>query len=192
LAYPALRGANQLLNAAGVLAVLEAMRQQLPVTAQAIRLGLSLVEWPGRFQILPGQPAIVLDVAHNPHATAALAHNLDAMGFYPATHAVVGAMLDKDISGLFKRLLPLVDHWYFCDLPTPRAASASHLHEVWRATLPPNKASAVEASGPSEALALAMSRSDPADRILVFGSFFTVGGVLQQGIPGRLTANLPT
>ena len=192
LAYPALRGANQLLNAAGVLAVLEAMRQQLPVTAQAIRLGLSLVEWPGRFQILPGQPAIVLDVAHNPHATAALAHNLDAMGFYPATHAVVGAMLDKDISGLFKRLLPLVDHWYFCDLPTPRAASASHLHEVWRATLPPNKASAVEASGPSEALALAMSRADPADRILVFGSFFTVGGVLQQGIPGRLTANLPT
>jgi dihydrofolate synthase / folylpolyglutamate synthase len=83
LAYPALRGANQLLNAAGVLAVLEAMRPQLPVTAQAIRLGLSLVEWPGRFQILPGQPSIVLDVAHNPHATAALAHNLDAMGFLP-------------------------------------------------------------------------------------------------------------
>ena len=192
LAYPALRGANQLLNAAGVLAVLEAMRPQLPVTAQAIRLGLSLVEWPGRFQILPGQPAIVLDVAHNPHATAALAHNLDAMGFYPGTHAVVGAMLDKDLPGLFKRLLPLVEHWYFCDLPTPRAATAAHLHQVWQASSPPAKATAVEVDSPSAALALALGRADPADRILVFGSFFTVGGVLQQGIPGRLTADLPT
>ena len=192
LAYPALRGANQLLNAAGVLAVLEAMRPQLPVTAQAIRLGLSLVEWPGRFQILPGQPAIVLDVAHNPHATAALAHNLDAMGFYPGTHAVVGAMLDKDLAGLFKRLLPLVEHWYFCDLPTPRAATAAHLHQVWQAASPPAKATAVEVDSPSAALALALGRADPADRIIVFGSFFTVGGVLQQGIPGRLTADLPT
>jgi dihydrofolate synthase/folylpolyglutamate synthase len=192
LAYPALRGANQLLNAAGVLAVLEALRPQLPVTAQAIRLGLSLVEWPGRFQILPGQPAIVLDVAHNPHATAALAHNLDAMGFYPGTHAVVGAMLDKDLPGLFKRLLPLVEHWYFCDLPTPRAATAAQLHQVWQASSPPAKATAVEVDSPSAALALALRRADPADRILVFGSFFTVGGVLQHGIPGRLTADLPT
>jgi dihydrofolate synthase/folylpolyglutamate synthase len=134
----------------------------------------------------------VLDVAHNPHAAAALAHNLDAMGFYPGTHAVVGAMLDKDLPGLFKRLMPLVEHWYFCDLPTPRAASAAHLREVWQACQPPTTATAVEATSPSEALTLALGRADPADRILVFGSFFTVGGVLQQGIPGRLTADLPT
>ncbi len=189
LAYPALRGANQLLNAAGVLAVLEVLRTRLPVTAQAIRLGLSLVEWAGRFQILPGQPAIVLDVAHNPHAAAALAHNLDAMGFYPNTHAVVGAMQDKDLAGLLKRLLPLVDHWYFCDLPTPRAASAAQLRQVWQAQNPPANATAAEFRTPSEALASAQERADPADRILVFGSFFTVGGVLEQGIPGRLNAN---
>jgi dihydrofolate synthase/folylpolyglutamate synthase len=66
---------NQLVNAAGVLAALQALRERLPVTAQAIRLGLSRVEWAGRFQMLPGQPALVLDVAHNPHAVAALAHN---------------------------------------------------------------------------------------------------------------------
>ncbi len=188
LAYPALRGANQLLNAAGVLAALELLRTRLPVTAQAIRLGLSLVEWPGRFQILPGQPAIVLDVAHNPHAAAALAHNLDAMGYHPVTHAVVGAMLDKDLGGLFKRLMPLVERWYFCDLPTPRAASAAQLHAAWRAQNPSDQAQAFEFSGPSEALAQALLQADPADRIVVFGSFFTVGGVLQQGIPGRLTA----
>jgi dihydrofolate synthase/folylpolyglutamate synthase len=192
LAYPALRGANQLLNAAGVLAVLEAMRPSLPVTAQAIRLGLSLVEWVGRFQILPGQPAIVLDVAHNPHAASALVHNLDAMGFYPRTHAVMGAMMDKDLPGMFKRLMPLVDHWYFCDLPTPRAASAAQLQAFWQTQQPLATATSSQSASPSEALALAMSRADPTDRILVFGSFFTVGGVLQVGIPGRLTANQQT
>ena len=192
LAYPSLRGANQLLNASAALAALEALRERLPLGAQEVRSGLVMVELPGRFQVLPGRPAVILDVAHNPHATAALAHNLDAMGFYPGTHAVVGAMLDKDLPGLFKRLLPLVEHWYFCDLPTPRAATAAHLHQVWHASSPPAKATAVEVDSPSAALALALGRADPADRILVFGSFFTVGGVLQQGIPGRLTADLPT
>ena len=192
LAYPALRGANQMLNAAGVLAVMEALRQQLPVTAQAIRAGLSTVQWPGRFQILPGQPAIVLDVAHNPHAASALAHNLDAMGFYPRTHAVLGAMADKDIAGLLKRLLPLVECWYFCDLPTPRAASAVHLQTAWQSLSPPSTSQASLFAGPQQALSNAMAAADPADRILVFGSFFTVGGVLQHGIDGRLPAYLPT
>jgi dihydrofolate synthase/folylpolyglutamate synthase len=188
LAYPALRGANQLLNAAGVIAVMEAMRAQLPVTAQAIRAGLSMVAWPGRFQILPGQPAIVLDVAHNPHAAAALAHNLDAMGFYPRTHAVVGAMADKDLAGLLRRMMPLVDCWYFCDLPSPRAASAHDLKTVWQSMKPAASSTAITCSGPSEATCLALLAADPADRILIFGSFFTVGGVLQHGIEGRLPA----
>jgi len=65
MSYPALRGANQLLNASGVIAALEALRPRLPVSAQAIRTGLALVELPGRFQIVPGQPTLVLDVAHN-------------------------------------------------------------------------------------------------------------------------------
>ena len=96
LAYPALRGANQLVNAAGVLAALTALRDRLPVTAQAVRNGLAFVELPGRFQIIPGQPTLVLDVAHNPHSVAALTANLDAMGYFPTTHAVFGAMADKD------------------------------------------------------------------------------------------------
>ncbi len=100
LAYPALRGANQLLNASGVLAVFEALREWLPISAQAVRNGLATVELAGRFQILPGQPAVVLDVAHNPQAAAALAFNLDQMGFFPRTHAVFGAMRDKDIAGM--------------------------------------------------------------------------------------------
>ena len=133
LAYPALRGANQLLNASGVLAALEALRSRLPVTAQAVRNGLAMVELPGRFQIVPGQPSLVLDVAHNPHAVAALTANLDAMGFFPTTHAVFGAMADKDLAPMFAKIGPLVDRWYFTDLPTPRAASAQALLEKWQA-----------------------------------------------------------
>lgn len=188
LAYPALRGANQLLNASGVLAAFEALRQKLPVTAQAIRTGLALVDLPGRFQIVPGQPTLVLDVAHNPHSVAALALNLDAMGFYPATHAVFGAMGDKDLDAMFARMAPLVDHWHFTDLPTPRAATAEALAARWRAS--PSHRAAVPVNthaNPRDALRGAVAAADPADRILVFGSFFTVGGVLQDGVP-RLQA----
>ena len=90
------------------------------------------MELPGRFQIVPGEPTLVLDVAHNPHAVAALAVNLDAMGFYPATHAVFGAMADKDLAAMLRRMEPLVDRWYFTDLPTPRAASAQDLQALWK------------------------------------------------------------
>ena len=187
LAYPALRGANQLLNASGVLAAFEALRQRLPVTAQAIRNGLAMVELPGRFQILPGEPTLVLDVAHNPHSVAALTANLDAMGFYPTTHAVFGAMGDKDLAPMLARIGPLVDRWYFTDLPTPRAASAQSLLEKWRA-LPGRRDVPVSThASPEDALRAAAATAEPADRILVFGSFYTVGGVLKQGIP-RLAA----
>lgn len=183
MAYPALRGANQLLNASGVLAAFEALRQRLPVTAQAVRNGLAMVELPGRFQIVPGQPTLVLDVAHNPHSVAALAANLDAMGFYPATHAVFGAMADKDLAPMFAKMGPLVDRWYFTDLPTARAASAQDLLARWQALPGRRDVPAGTHASPRDALAAAVEGADPADRILVFGSFFTVGGVLQQGVP---------
>ena len=187
LAYPALRGANQLLNAAGVLAALTALRERLPVTAQAVRVGLSMVELPGRFQIVPGQPALVLDVAHNPHSVAALAENLDAMGFYPCTHAVFGAMADKDLAPMLARVSPMIDKWYFTDLPTARAATGEALRAKWRAleTRPDVTANAYK--NPEEALQAAVKAADPADRIVVFGSFFTVGGILKGGVP-RLSA----
>ena len=187
LAYPALRGANQLVNASGVLAALTALREQLPVTAQAVRNGLAFVELPGRFQIIPGQPTLVLDVAHNPHSVAALTANLDAMGYYPTTHAVFGAMADKDLAPMLARILPLVDRWYFTDLPTPRAASAAALQDFWQAQNPRPNVTAAAFADPMQALQAAIAAADPADRIVVFGSFYTVGGVLQQGVP-RLQA----
>lgn len=183
LAYPGLRGANQLANAAGVMAALEAMHRELPVTAQAIRVGLGLVTLPGRFQIVPGQPSLVLDVAHNPHAVAALAENLDAMGFFPTTHAVFGAMSDKDFAGILQRMDPMVDRWYFTDLPTPRAASAAQLEAVWRATTQRTDVQTQGFANPQSALDAAIAAAKPTDRIVAFGSFYTVGGILQHGTP---------
>ena len=191
LAYPALRGANQLVNAAGVLAALEALHPRLPVTAQAVRNGLAMVELPGRFQIVPGQPTLVLDVAHNPHAVAALAENLDAMGYYPVTHAVFGAMADKDLRPMFERVGPLIDRWYFTDLPLPRAAPALDLAAIWQGVNRRSDVAFSRHTDPMAALAAAVAQADPADRIVVFGSFHTVGGVLQAGVPRLSGTHLP-
>jgi dihydrofolate synthase/folylpolyglutamate synthase len=192
LAYPALRGANQLLNAAGVLSALTALRDRLPVTAQAVRAGLLMVDLPGRFQIVPGQPTLVLDVAHNPHAVAALTANLDAMGYFPTTHAVFGAMADKDLATMLARIGPVIDKWYFTDLPTERALPGTELMQRWQAQNTRKDASASVHPDPESALQAALAGADPADRIVVFGSFYTVGGVLKDGVPRLSARHLPT
>jgi dihydrofolate synthase/folylpolyglutamate synthase len=190
MGYPALRGANQLLNASAAIAALDSLRTRLPVTAQAVRTGLALVELPGRFQIVPGQPTLVLDVAHNEQSVGALAVNLDAMGFYPRTQAVFGAMQDKDIPALLARMSPLVDVWHLCALPTARAAAPAALAAAVSAALaaqprpaglPPVQV--LQHEGPAQALQAAAAAADPADRIVVFGSFLTVGGVMKAGLP---------
>jgi dihydrofolate synthase/folylpolyglutamate synthase len=184
LGYPALRGANQLLNACAVLAALEALRDRLPVSAQEARNGLVMVELPGRFQVLPGRPTVILDVAHNPHAAATLAQNLDNMGFHRYTFAVFGSMHDKDIDGVIAQMKDRVDHWNVTDLPLPRAATADQLKErllasgIAPSTEPGAEKSIQAFSSPAEAFADAMSRAGENDRIAVFGSFFTVAGVM--------------
>ncbi len=174
LAYPALRGANQLLNASAVIAALMALHDRLPVSAQDIRNGFALVELPGRFQVLPGKPSIVLDVAHNPHAAATLAQSLDKMGYHPYTYAVFGAMADKDIEGVLKPMMDLVDYWYCTDLPTARAAKGIDLAKQIQGL---GKEAEVF-SGAGSAYQMALDKAGEGDRIVVFGSFYTVAGVM--------------
>ena len=109
---------------------------------------------PGRFQIVPGQPSLILDVAHNPPAVAALAENLDAMGFFPNTHAVFGAMADKDYVAMLQRMDPMVEHWYFTDLPTPRAATAAQMDDAWSAHTKRLDARGREFADPQQAVAV--------------------------------------
>lgn len=176
LPYPALRGANQLLNASGALAALEALAPRLPVSQQAVRQGLLTVQLPARFQVLPGQPAIVLDVAHNPHAAAVLAQNLDMMGFYPETHAVFGMLGDKDIAGVVQKVASRIDHWYIAATPGMRGASASQISNCVRAAAPDS--AVTEYASFAAALHAARERAKPDDRILAFGSFLSVAEVL--------------
>ena len=214
LAYPSLRGANQLLNVTAALAGLESLREKLVVPQQAVRLGLQM-SLPGRLQILPGHPTIVLDVAHNPHAAAALGQNLDGMSYFPQTHAVFGMLRDKDIAGVVAKMASRVDHWYCATLEGPRGVEGGHLAEIVRAALPtgpkktmvstsairikaPNRIPAVAArrspipvkekppvtvasfDDPVQAFAEAQKQASGDDRIVVFGSFKTVGPVLKD------------
>jgi dihydrofolate synthase / folylpolyglutamate synthase len=177
LAFPALRGDRQLDNASCALAALDALRPRLPVAMQDIRRGLAEVELTGRFQVLPGRPTVVLDVAHNPQAAQVLADNLGGMSFHPRTWAVFGMMRDKDIAGVVVALRQRVDHWLLATLDSPRAATADELAAIL-----------VEAgiSGPlptfasaAAAFAAARERAGEDDRILAFGSFLTVADVLR-------------
>jgi len=70
---------------------------------QDIRNGLAQVQLPARFQVLPGRPTVVLDVAHNPQAARVLAEKPRGMGFYPETYGVFGMLRDKDIEGVCRR-----------------------------------------------------------------------------------------
>jgi dihydrofolate synthase/folylpolyglutamate synthase len=180
LPYPALRGANQLLNAAAALAALESLHERLPVSAQDIRNGLLLVELPGRFQMLPGRPAVILDVAHNPHAAAVLAENLDRMGDaeleFKRTRAVFGMLRDKDVAAVVRHLKGSIDEWHVTDLPGPRGAAAAALAAIIATEQP--WAEVREHASPRAAFAAAQEASGPDDRIVVFGSFLTVADVM--------------
>jgi dihydrofolate synthase/folylpolyglutamate synthase len=177
LAFPALRGPRQLDNAACVLTALDALRGSLPVAMQDIRRGLLEVELAGRFQVLPGRPTVVLDVAHNPQAAHVLAASLGDMAFHPATWVVFGMMRDKDIAGVIDAMRHRVDHWLPASLPAPRGATAAELAEALSSTGVANIACTFASA--ADAFAHARSQAGENDRIVAFGSFITVADVLR-------------
>ena len=177
LPMPALRGVPQLGNAACAIAAIDALRDRLPVPSGALRDALVGVELPGRFQVLPGRPTRVLDVAHNPQAARALADTLGAMGFHPSTFAVFGMLADKDIEGVVAAMRGRVDRWFVAPLPGPRGASADRLVEALVRDGVPRAAIRADADVAS-AWRAALAAAGEADRIVAFGSFLTVAAVL--------------
>jgi dihydrofolate synthase/folylpolyglutamate synthase len=177
---PALRGDYQLANAAGALMVLELLRERFPVDQGAVRSGLASVQLPGRFQVLPGLPLQILDVAHNPHGARALAHNLRQQPCAGRTLAVLAMLADKDIPAVVKAMAGVVDAWYLAALEVPRAASLQHLQEALQQALP----TAVFQTCPGVAAARrrALSEAASEDRIVIFGSFYTVAAALAEAV----------
>jgi dihydrofolate synthase/folylpolyglutamate synthase len=192
LPYPALRGLHQLRNASACLAALDTLRGRLPVTMSNIRHGLLDVVWPGRFQVLPGRPVTILDVAHNPAAAVVLAACLDSMGRAHKTYAVFAMLRDKDIAGVARVLSPYVDVWLAASISTQRGASAdeiAHALEAVGAVRGEGQAEGQEEKGagnelihrfpsPAAAYSYACKRAGVNDRICVFGSFHTVAEAL--------------
>jgi dihydrofolate synthase/folylpolyglutamate synthase len=176
LAHPALRGAVQLRNAAAAICALDCLREKLPLGMQDIRRGLAEVTLPARFQVLPGRPQVILDVAHNPQAAQVLADNLAISAFAPETIAVCGMLRDKDTAGVLRalqdELRPRITRWHLASLGGPRGASADELAK--------HVHGAVECfASPASAFAAALSRANENDKIVVFGSFLTVGEVME-------------
>ena len=176
LPYPALRGTCQLGNAAAAITALECLRERLPVAVNDLRAGLLQVDNPGRFQVLPGRPVVILDVAHNPQAARALAASLESMGRAGRTLAVFAMLKDKDIAGVVNALKSGIAHWYIAGLGGARGAGVAELERA----LAGAAVSAVTAcDGVAAAYMQACDMAAENDRIVVFGSFFTVAAVMQ-------------
>jgi len=172
LAHPALRGAMQLRNASAALMALDCLRERLPLAMQDVRRGLAEVALPGRFQMLPGRPQVVLDVAHNPEAAAVLAANLGDSGYARQTIAVFGMLRDKDIAGVVRVMASRITRWHLATLGGPRGAEAGFLEKILiqeKIQAPVHAHANVGA-----ALAAAKSEAGESDKIVVFGSFLTV------------------
>ena len=190
LGYPALRGANQLLNASGVLAAFEALRERVPITAQAVRTGFALVELPGPLPDRPGsadpdprrrsQPACGRD-------TGAQSRPDGVLSAHPCRlrrDARQGPAGDPGVAGTAGRSLAL--HRPAGTARGTRRRPRRHARAPDGRKGPGPVAVSCHAD-PASALAAAVETADPADRIVVFGSFYTVGGVLEGGLP-RLSA----
>ncbi len=173
LPWPRLRGRHQRDNAALVLMALECLSQALPVSQGAVRLGLDTAILPGRFQVLPGTPTLVLDVAHNPQGAASLSNNLRALKQGGRLHAVLGVLADKDAAGMVRPLVDLVDAWYLARPQSPRGLPAEALRE--RLLQAGVERPIAVLDGVAEALVQARGQAGQEDQVLIFGSFITVG-----------------
>lgn len=138
---------------------------------QDVRRGLAEVELPGRFQVLPGRPQVIFDVAHNPQAARALAHNLAGSGFAPETLAVCGMLRDKDIGGVVRELASSVTRWHVASLPGPRGATAAQIAAFLQGDVHQH-------DSPASAFEAARAVAHEGDKIVVFGSFLTVADVM--------------
>jgi dihydrofolate synthase/folylpolyglutamate synthase len=176
LPLPALRGSFQVRNAAAAVAALESVADRLPLSTVALREGLLSVRLPGRFEVHPGPVTLIFDVAHNPEAARGLAENLAQLAAGEGrTFAVFSMLRDKDIAAVARTLAPQIAAWHCAPLDGERAASADEI------------AAQLAAAGVSDArahaslvgaLAAAGAAARHGDRILVFGSFYTVAALL--------------
>lgn len=178
LPSPSLPGRIQYDNAASVLAALRSLRDLLPLEENAIHAGLIRAKVPARFQRLAGEVECIFDVAHNPDAARVLAANLEAMPAKGRTLGVFAMFKDKAVEEVALTLAVQLDVWHLGATEGPRGQNAAALAERIRKTVP--QARTFEHSSVAEAYRAARREAHPGDRVVIFGSFQTVGAVLKD------------
>jgi dihydrofolate synthase/folylpolyglutamate synthase len=176
LPLPVLRGSYQISNACAALAVLTVLHDRLPVDLGAIKRGLLEVDWPCRFQVLPGKPQVVLDVGHNPHAVRAMVANLRQLPFAEQRYAVFSMLEDKDLESVADLAQSDFDGWMVAGLSMARGQSGARLAERLAARGVKNIKVFDDIA---QAWKAALSQASENDRIVVFGSFHTVAEVME-------------
>jgi dihydrofolate synthase/folylpolyglutamate synthase len=173
---PALGGDVQFGNASTTIAALLELHTRLPLSRESLAAGLAAVALPGRYhRIAEGELEWVLDVAHNPAAARVLATNLRAVRGAGRTLAVCGMLADKDVPAVLDELAGCAELWFAATTAGARGLSDAELaNRAHTAGIEMQPAGAV-----AEAMRLAASRARPGDRIVVFGSFHTVGPALE-------------
>jgi len=171
-----LTGDFQLNNAACAVRAVQHLDKTLPVLQANIHAALAQVKLPGRFQKIQSNPLIIADVAHNPQAAKSLAHNLKSLPCAGKTLAVFAMLADKDIEGVISQVAPIISQWYVADTHSARGATALHLQKALKKQ---NDNINVQLfTKVSLALAAACKDADKNDRIIVFGSFYTVADAI--------------
>jgi dihydrofolate synthase/folylpolyglutamate synthase len=177
LPHPALRGRYQLDNAACAITALDALRDRIPVGANAVRDGIVGVDLAGRFQVLPGRPTRVVDVAHNPHAARALAAALGRWATTRRRTRCSRCSPTRTSTASSAAMRGVVDRWTVAPLPGPRGATAEALAAALaRGGVPPERIAA--APDVAHAWRAVRAAAGEADRIVAFGSFLTVAAAL--------------
>ncbi|MEO8063785.1 MAG: bifunctional tetrahydrofolate synthase/dihydrofolate synthase [Pseudomonadota bacterium] len=174
LPLPGLNGRHQVGNAANAIAALVFGNFGIELTHATVSAALRAVRVAGRFQIVPGEIEWIFDVAHNVPAAQVLSTDLKSLP-RRRTLAVCGILGDKDIGGITAALGADIDAWFLAALEGPRAVSTAEL----AARLPAGARVSVLAADVAAACLAARAAAQPGDRIVVFGSFLTVGPALE-------------
>jgi dihydrofolate synthase/folylpolyglutamate synthase len=170
---PGIPGRYQAQNAALALAAAELLDSTgTLVDSDSLARGVTGAYWPGRMELIPGNPPILLDGAHNPAGSAALA---EALVDYPCERIllVTGVCSDKDIDKMYAPLIPLVDLIYTVTPSIDRALDAEELSRLFTDKGVASRPSGTVVTG----IQKARSESGAGDMILVCGSLFIVGEI---------------
>lgn len=162
-------------NAAGALMAVSLLYPQALADPDRVRRVLAEIRPAGRVQVVAGPPETVLDVAHNPDAALALAGWLRTQPVPGRTRAVIGMRADKDIDGVVAALDSIVNEWWPADLSASGGLSPDEM-----AARLGGRPVAGATGDPVAAWYAARTASDKEDRVLVLGSFMTVGPVLRE------------